>query len=236
VDRPLIAELAGLPGAGKTTIAARLAAPRAGARREQWHLSGAGQPAVPRTAPAHPPEGALVTLGSRLALWCFALSAGRPDRARCGAVREFVRVLRRYDAARATRPPQHALLGFDQGLVQLLASIAMPSARWLALRALVRAAVVPRVDALVWVECDLDTAFARLRARPRGASRLDCLPDPDVRRGQRTMDAVLRTAVAAAADLGVPVLRVAAADPAERNAAAIAAWIGRLRAGPGPPA
>ncbi|GEM_PF-2304863 len=171
VRRPLVVEFAGLPGAGKTTLAGRVA----GLLREQG---------VPADEPLLAFSGrfwgrrtprALMHLFRRPAAACRALGAIGRSGQRTGR-----------DAAclAHTWLFLHTLMGecrrsgrialFDQGIIQALWSVAL-NARHDALPTFLAAVreTMCRPDVVVVVDVHPDVAARRLRTRPYGRSRLE---------------------------------------------------------------
>ena len=236
VNRPLIIEFAGLPGAGKTTIVDRIIEME---RQENLgvlsfrHLSQLEYKknrTVQRLLRVTGAVGLLVKKpGMMLHLLRYALLSKPFARFRMWCVWDFVTLAEQLDRRRAV-PREHRAELLDQGFVQTLGSIVLPCApaRSEKLGALVARALADWVDALVWVECSPETALFRVRRRVGGGSRFDRWPDEVFRQNQMTMLKVLGDAVQRAGRAGVPVLAVSSAEPPGVNAARVRAWLQSL--------
>jgi len=131
----------------------------------------------------------------------------------------------------ASRGRSEVLL-FEQGIVQLFGSLALPGAadRGPDPAAPTRAVIPGLIDGLVWFECPQEIALSRVRNRDRGRSRFDAWSDDQALDFLPVMLSVLEKSVRIAEDLGVPVLRLDSSQPLEANSARIATWISTLRA------
>jgi hypothetical protein len=121
---------------------------------------------------------------------------------------------------------------FDQGIVQLFGSLALPgdADRVPDPGGPTRALVPGLIDGLVWFDCPQETALSRVRSRANGGSRFDAWSDSQAMGLLPVMLTVLEKSVRTAEDLGVPVLRLDSSQPLEDNSARIAAWISTLSA------
>ena len=204
VNRPLIIEFAGLPGAGKTTIVDRIVEME---RQENLgvlsfrHLS---QLEYRRNRTAQRllrVTGAIGLLwkkpGMMLHLLRYALLTKPFVRSRVRCVWDFVALAQQLDCRRANSRGEHRAELLDHGFVQTLGSIVLPCAppRSENLRTLVAYALADWVDGLVWVECSPETALSRVRNRVGGGSRFDRWPDEVFRQNQMTMLEVMGDAV-----------------------------------------
>jgi hypothetical protein len=175
VRRPLVCELVGLPGAGKTSAAARIVQqmraggcscgdrPSLGRGRRSRALSQIRKAEFHLTHPrhlaaalrfglsVHPLNIASVSRAYRVSNWAYGLSRARN--------RGFERVI------------------LDQGIVQELWSVTLTGSRWSprALDAVLRG-ILAGTDvslALVYLDIGIDEASDRLRRRPVTTSRFD---------------------------------------------------------------
>jgi len=237
VNRPLIIEFAGLPGAGKTTIVDRIVEME---RQENLgvlsfrHLSQLEcrrNRTAQRLLRVMGAVGLLVKKpGMMLHLLRYALLAKPFARSRMWYAWGFAALAQHLDRRRVDIPRKHRAELLDQGFVQTLGSIVLPcaSARSEHLGALVARALADWVDGLVWVECSPETALFRVRRRVGGGSRFDCWPDEVFRQNQTAMLKVMGDAVQRAGRAGVPVLAIPAADPPGVNAVRVRAWLQSL--------
>ncbi len=241
MNRPLIIEFAGLPGAGKTTIVDRIIEME---RRENFgilsyrDLSRRGSGKNGTAQRLLRVIGAVRLLvkkpGMMLRLLRHALLARPLARSRLWFVWGFVALAQELDRRRADTSREYRAELLDQGFVQTLGSIVLPytPAHAENLGALAACALADWVDGLVWVECSPETALFRVRGRVGGGSRFDCWPDEVFRRNQMTLLQVLGDAVQRAGRAGVPVLAVSAADPPGVNAVRVRAWLQSLLSSP----
>jgi len=240
--QPLIVEFVGLPGAGKSTLCASLCA--AGG------VSGiALTPCISasfgRSATSHLPllPRKVIAVGRILqsflrhprSAWLFLrFGLASHPRTLWKIEQSFsgISMLPRLDLERATARAGREALVFEQGVVQLFGSIALPAVgeRLPDPRALARALLPGRISGLIWTGCDQAVALARLRSRSHSRSRFNDWSDAEAETQMRAMLAVLEAAVGAAEDAGVPVLRVDALQPVEANTPLIAEWIAGLAA------
>jgi adenylylsulfate kinase-like enzyme len=234
VNRPLIIEFAGLPGAGKTTIVDRIIEMEHQENlgvlsfRHLSHLEYRENRAAQRLRRVTGAAGLLVKRPGmmwhllRYALWAkpFVLSRMRH-------VWDFVALAQQLDCRRADVPREHRAELLDHGFVQTLGSLSVPraAAGSANLGLLVADALADWVDGLVWVECSPETALSRVRRRVGGGSRFDRWPDEVFRQNQRTMLQVLGDAVQRVGRAGVPVLAISSADPPGVNAVKVRAWL-----------
>ena len=237
MNRPLIIEFAGLPGAGKTTIVDCIVEME---RQENLgvlsfrHLSRLGRRQNQTVQRLLRVMGAVRLLRKKprmmLHLLRYALLAKPFARSRLWYVWGFLALAQHLDRRGADMPGGHRAELLDQGLVQTLGSMAMPCASTPPekLGALVARAMADWVDGLVWVECSPETALVRVRRRVGGGSRFDCWPDEVFRQNQMTLLQVLGDAIQRAGRVGVPVLAVSATDPPGVNAVKVRAWLQSL--------
>jgi thymidylate kinase len=191
---PLVCELVGLPGAGKSTAAARIV----------QHLRAAGYACGDRRSLARDARSGAT---SRLRQAGFQVTHPYPLAAalRLGLS---VRPLTIASVSRAlgasswayglSRLRQGGLerVVLDQGVVQELWSVTLTGKRWspaamdAVLRGVFGALFVP--PALVYLDVGIDEAAARLRQRPNGSSRFDRMEPAEVRRLLSEREARLR--------------------------------------------
>jgi hypothetical protein len=164
---PLLVELVGLPGAGKSTLAEALLGELA--------ARGACLRAVPRVGAAATRRveraRALVAAGlARPRLAAAALCLAGPDRSGLGRL---VHLLGRVEQAEALAAEPAALVLLDEGPVQALWALATPgSARTLRRARALAADLLPRGrSVLVWLETPPAEAAARLSARSHAGAR-----------------------------------------------------------------
>lgn len=157
----MIIELAGLPGAGKTTLCKALKYP-AGGKGSVSLLQLRADGAFRRAARS---------------LLCLAASA-RPLR-----INRFTRAINAAVLLRHYQPGT-GLIVLDQGMVQKVWSLLADADAYPAeaLDRLLSDLVPFAPDHLVWLETPLDLAVTRMGRRPDGNSRYDDLPEDDARR------------------------------------------------------
>jgi len=237
VNRPLIIEFAGLPGAGKTTIVDRIIEMERGENlgvlsfRHLSHLEYRKNRTKQRLLRATGAVGLLVKKREMmLPLLRYALLSKPFMHSRMRYVWDFVALAQQLDRRSPDMPEEHRAELLDHGFVQTFGSIAVPCApaHSESLRTVVACALADWVDGLVWVECSPETALLRVRRRVGGGSRFDRWPDEVFRRNQLTMLQVLGDAVQRAGRAGVPVLVVSAADPPGVNAVRVRTWLQSL--------
>jgi hypothetical protein len=237
VNRPLIIEFVGLPGAGKTTIIDRLVEMEGQEDLGILSFRGLRQRECRKNRTAQRWQrvtGAVDLLmkrrGTMLHLLRYALLSRPFDSFRMSCVRDFVMLAQQLDRRRRDVPREHRVELLDHGFVQTLGSMAVPCASACPenLGTLVARALADWVDGLVWVECSPETALCRVRRRVGGGSRFDRWPDEVFRQNQMTMLKVLGDAVQRAGRAGVPVLAVSSADPPAVNAVRVRAWLQSL--------
>ena len=141
-----------------------------------------------------------------------------------------IAMLPRLEMERASLRSQSEILIFAQGVVQLLGSIALPSDGVAPGGAdvLAPALLSGRISGLVWTDCPPSVALDRLRNRSYSKSRFSRWSDEAAEGYMTTMLEVLETAVRAAEEAGIPVLRLDALRPIEENRARTSAWIASL--------
>lgn len=202
--RPVLIEFVGLPGAGKTAIADRVldtlerrgrtcrgrrqparglgAAIAYRARREWYHLrhGRALRAALRFGLSVRPLRAANLWHASRLAHWAYRL--------------------------RLAADAGWEVIVLDQGVVQQAWSAVVAGRRWDAHAARQALAAVLAADlsfAYVFLEVDIDTAVARVRARPSQRSRFDrmdeCARRDLMDRHRADLQSMFRSAVAATA-------------------------------------
>ena len=237
MNRPLIIEFAGLPGAGKTTIIDCIIEMERQENlgvlsfRHRSQLEYRKNRTAQRLLRVTRAVGLLAKKrGMMLNLLRYALLSKPFVRFRMWCVWDFVTLAQQLDRRRADVPREHRAELLDQGFVQTLGAMAVPCASACPenLRGLVAYALADWVDGLVWVECSPETALFRVRSRVGGGSRFDRWPDEIFRQNQMTMLKVLSDAVQRAGRAGVPVLAVSSADPPGVNAVRVRVWLQSL--------
>ncbi len=203
LNRPPIIELAGLPGAGKSSLCALIDDPHLGRR----------DIAVTRVQPGRD-------------LWRFAVAAFRLAFTtrpltldRLGRAFEIVTVARYY--RRDNRLP----VVIDQGLAQKLWSMLIESQGCSdqALAAAVAALRPFAPDVLVWIEVPTDMASSRIAARRGGNSRFDSLEPPEIAARLDPLRALYETILDLfARHTTVRIVRLDGTAPLEVNAARLA--------------
>ncbi len=149
----MVIELAGLPGAGKTSLTTSMATPHVGRRDFSWVEAVLARPDWPVTSAAF-----------RLA------SAIRPFR-----LYNLLRALKLIFALRSYRRGKRRLVIMDQGMVQKLWSLVIETESYPPhrLEAVVRALAPYAPDHLVWVSVSPALAAERIASRSNGNSRFD---------------------------------------------------------------
>ena len=228
---PAHVEFLGLPGAGKSTLAAPLAeglqaagyrlVDRMALARSYDALSSFAK--APFYLPWHRGRWPRVaaTLGYALATRPVTLER----------LRRSAKLLRlRAQLERVPGAPCD-LIVLDQGLSQALASLVMagtaPEARLDALLTALYRGLAPHV---LYLQLEPRTALARLRGRRDGKSRFDALPDARAARLLGDQANYQRALVVHLRALGIPLLTIDATRDREENAAAALRWL-RCRLG-----
>lgn len=150
---PVVIEFAGLPGAGKTSVADRVSIPHAG-RRDITSLN----------LPLRPETWRVARAAFALA---FSIRPWKPS--------YLLRAIRLVLALRCYGEGKHRLVIMDQGLVQKLWSMVIETRSYSARRLedLVRALSPFMADQLVWVAVPHHLAAERIVNRRGGNSRFD---------------------------------------------------------------
>ena len=229
---PLVCELVGLPGAGKTTAAARIVQQmraegyvcgerrsigggvRSRAisklRRMGFHVTHSHHlaAALRLGLSVRPLNIASVSRAFRVSSWAYALSRMRN--------RGFERVI------------------LDQGIVQELWSVTLTGSRWSPealdemLRGLFAATAVS--PALVYLDVGIDEAAARLRQRPIGTSRFDRMGLAQVRELLSSREARLKQLFERAVALtGAPWCRIDGERAVEDVCADVTAFVNSIQ-------
>lgn len=237
----MIIEFVGLPGAGKTTTCLTFAET---CRIEGATLRPCTSATFGQSATSHLPylRRKLVAVGRILGSFlrhprtCFLfLSYGLSSRPfRLWKIEQAfsgISMLPRLEEEQRSPRASSEILLFEQGVVQLLGSIALPgeAAAVPDPRALCGAVLPGRIDGLVMVDCTRDMALERLRSRSPSRSRFNEWADDDALDNLSVMQPVLEAAVSAATAAGVPVLRLDSTQPLEANCALVKDWILALR-------
>ncbi len=150
---PVVIELAGLPGAGKTSLTTAVTTPHVGRRDFSWTEAVFAHPDWPVTSAA------------------FRLAAAiRPFR-----LRNLLRALKLVFALRSYRSSQRRLVIMDQGMVQKLWSLVIETGSYppQRLERIVQVLAPFAPDHLVWVTVPPALAARRIAGRSGGNSRFD---------------------------------------------------------------
>lgn len=142
-----------------------------------------------------------------------------------------ISMLPRLKVEQAHHASRSEVLLFEQGLVQLLGSLALPgNERSPPNPERLVAQILPGwIDGLIWFENAEAVALDRLRERSHGRSRFDSWSDNEAMKNLRIMRIVLERAVQTAEDVGIPVLRLDPRQPLEINRAQVADWLPKLK-------
>ena len=243
MNHPLLIEFVGLPGAGKTTIVNHImdleceeSLAVTSFRSHTLIECGLAESSysIVRSLAAVIVVGIALLKHPRMVLYLlrFTMLAKPLCWSRFKLIYGLVALIRRMDRIRTTSFIDHKAILLDQGVVQFLGSISLPSTRSneLPLEAVVPEAVLDRVDGLVWVDCDPEIAMQRVRGRTSGRCQFDHWSDDLFRQNQMVMLSVLQIATQCACDLGVPILTVATSVPPPVNAARVREWLKHLLA------
>lgn len=225
---PFVLEFIGLPGAGKTAVAARLIS----------ELRARGITYVERRSPRRPSERTMVRrirrAGALVRERRFMLAALRfAASVRPVSVGRLVRALRLTGWARQFR--SYATSGvevivLDQGPLQDVWSLTVPSRRWneSAMQATVRRLLhTPRMArAFVYVDVDVETAAERLRRRRGSRSRFDRLSPAQMRAWLDTYERALTSVFEYAGQvIQAPCLRVDGTLPIDEAGRTVARFL-----------
>jgi thymidylate kinase len=231
---PFLLEFVGLPGAGKTAVAARLVSQlrargtTCAERRRQRDRHGGTTRRRIRRAVFLLRNHELTQASLRFAASVRPVSLTRLARAL--RLSGWARQLQSYAASDVD------VVVLDQGPVQDAWSITVPGGSWgeAAMRAAVgrvmQATQMPR--AFVYVDVDTETASERLRLRRGGSSRFDRLGATQTRtwlaRYERSLSSVFQYAVAVS---NAPFVRVDGRLPADEVCRQVARFLGDVRTG-----
>lgn len=225
---PFVLEFIGLPGAGKTAMAARLVS----------ELRARGITYVERRTPRRPGDRTIVRRIRRVAALLrerrFTLASLRfAASVRPLSLGRLVRALRLTGWARqfhsyATSGVDVVVL--DQGPLQDVWSLTVPSRRWNepAMQAIVRRLLhTPRLGrALVYVDVDVETAAERLHRRRGSRSRFDRLSPAQMRAWLDTYERALTSVFEYAGQVTkAPCLRVDGTLPVDEVARNVARFL-----------
>lgn len=233
MKHPVLIEFVGLPGSGKTAICSCLREHAAqigvdvifSTNRHLRGLNGdfgrkfAGLKRSVRCALTRPKDTYILL---KYGFACSPLSMTRV--VRILLIMAFIRRLE-IESARSGR--EQKTLVFEQGLVQMLGSLAVPgNINSLPDSCGLAASVVPRrISGLVLVDCTEETALSRVRNRTHGSSRFDLWSHEKAMCNMRVMRDALNTIVDATEKAGVRILRLDGVNPAHLNSAKVAAWL-----------
>lgn len=195
---PVLVELFGTPGAGKTTLVHAAGLPGL--------LTNARLSAAWRRRPA--PQKAVVLAGTVLSAAVTARAAQLAVRAPLASRDSLSRLARLVAKSHWVRVQTDGLL-LEEGFLQDLWSILYSAGKLEPERKLLRPLIRSLYDGLdariVHIDVDPETAVSRIAARAHGKSRFDGLPETALR-GQIVATAQLsRTIAAAAGDAGLHV-------------------------------
>jgi thymidylate kinase len=222
----LLLEFVGLPGAGKTTVAARLVSCL---RARGITCADRRTGGNPRDAFRRLRRAAFLVRNANLAFSSlrFAASVWPVSLARlthAARLAGWARQLRVYAGSEVD------VVVLDQGPVQDAWSMTVPGELWddaalrVAVRRLVESTNIPR--AYVYVSVDADTAVDRLRQRRGSSSRFDRLSDADARRWlvryEDSLSSIFQYAVAVA---NAPFLRLDGTLPVEEQCQQLADFV-----------
>lgn len=114
----------------------------------------------------------------------------------------------------------------EEGIVHLIADVAAPENRNPNPARLIASALPGRVDALVYVRCDAEVAFSRMRNRQPTGGRIDHWPDELALAAHWQATTLISQGVKAALGSGITVFEVDATETApDENARLIAKWL-----------
>jgi hypothetical protein len=215
-----IIEFAGLPGAGKSTVATRF-----------YHeLLEGNVPTLSGNEIAWQRSIGLVlgTLVSQARLVVpvinYTLSVRPLNVRRFSHSRRILTRAHALQRVQSTRP--HALVVLDQGWVQEFGSTAVPggSGRRRHVEAVVKRLAGKFLWGVVMVRVDPKVAVERMRGRATTESRFDRWPAEVVRTNLPVMERALEMTVDVATKCEVPVLALDGTQPPEENARVVSDW------------
>ena len=230
---PFVLEFLGLPGAGKTAVAAKLVA----------DLRARGVPCAERRAPRNPSEQMWQGRARRVAALVrdhelIAASLRFAASVRPRSLDRLARALRLSGWARQYRSYATSgveLIVLDQGPLQDVWSLTVPGRRWdePAMREVVRRILhTPGMGrAFVYVDVDVQTAAERLRLRRGSSSRFDRLSPAQMRTWLETYEKSLTSLLAYAAHVThAPCWRLDGTLPVDEGARTVARFLHDVRA------
>jgi thymidylate kinase len=236
----LIIEFAGLPGSGKTTIVEHLVTlgsrevPRivSGRRMLAGSLKGPSQILAFRAILENP------RMTMSLLAFCIGTGLLHPAMFTYSARKSFAIFFGTFfgkihllDRNRAAAIARDEIVVLDQYLVQTLGAIAVPPLPGFSPdpASVVKLALPNRIDGIVWIDCEWETALARIRQRRAGNSRFDQWHDETARSCLWIMMNVMKKAINAAGQIPIPILRLSASESPQGNAEKVAHWLTDLQ-------
>lgn len=228
-------EMVGLPGAGKSTIAAHLKAMLQGDwrvvlrndTREEFQMP------VGRLSRIGDALGSLVLMGMIDPASLRALGqAVRPAQDSLGTklrrVALFASMLRHSEKVSIAKKEGKQFRLVEENLLQAIVALPLPAVRNMEsgiIRPLVERMVAGDVHGIVVVDCDLETALSRIRSRKSSRSRFDNWDDETARVNLRVMQHNIAVVESAFRNAGRPVLHLSSLQPPESAATEVSAFL-----------